>query len=111
MTSCEDEVKIIKGLVNDQNNSIVKMIGILSLFKKKTSPMNSKNSREESQIRERAKSCPRAEQRMKIIGEYGRIYTRTLRFALLSPLWLSSYKKKVSLQKRQKERSPAYLKS
>ena len=49
---------------------------------------------------ERAKSCPRAEQRMKIIGEYGRIYTRTHRFALLSLLWLSSYIKKVFITKK-----------
>ena len=34
MTSCEDEVKIIKGLVNDQNISIVKMRGILNLKKR-----------------------------------------------------------------------------
>ena len=51
MTSCWEVVKIIKGVVNDQNIYRVKLRGILSLFKK-SSPMNSKNSGEESQTRE-----------------------------------------------------------
>ena len=93
MTSCWEVVKIIKDVVNDQNIYRVKLRGILSLFKKNHLQWIQRILGRKARL-ERAKSCPRAEQRMRIVGEYERIYTRTHRYALLSPLWFSSYIKK-----------------
>ena len=72
------------------------MRALLSLLKNISNEYN--NSGERSQPRE--SSCPRAKLRMNLIGDNGRIYTRTHRYALLSPLWLSSYTKNSFYRKK-----------
>ena len=77
------------------------MRALLSLLKNISNEYN--NSGERSQPRE--SSCPRAKLRMNLIGDNGRIYTRTHRLALLSPPWLFSYiKKGISTKKDKKNR-------